>query len=312
MRTIALLSSVAAMLFCAVAQSAPPKLPPELRKDADQLIRDCTKDGGKATLADDYATAVDLNGDGVDDFVVDLGGYRCQRPGFGPSNEYCGSAGCPVSVWLSQPGGSYALAPDIGGSMQGWEIRQHDGKPAIWYGLHGAFCDDGKDRAGSDTCEKYWTAPPAKSASGARAPAEARRGAKPGASANPASGWQLRPIAGRAGMAAVRGPGVVAGLTLLCDRGSAFLTIMVKAPPPPGPVTIGFAASGEHVELPLRQGNPAGTLWLADVARSRLPKFLASHEGSAQLRINGGLQGDVPLANAGAVLRDALSGCYRF
>ena len=110
----------------------------------------------------------------------------------------------------------------------------------------------------------------------------------------------------------LRGPGVVAGITLLCDHGSAFLTMMVKAAPPPGPVTLGFAASGEHVELPLRQGNPAGTLWIADVAQSRLPKLLANHEGSAQLRINGGLQGDVPLANAGAALRDALSDCYRF
>jgi hypothetical protein len=312
MRTTLLLSTIAAMFFCAAAQSAPPKLPPQLSKDADQLMQDCTKDGGKAKLDDGYATAVDLNGDGVDDYVVDLAGYSCQRPGFGPAYEYCGSAGCPVSVWLSQPGGSYAQAKDFGGSMQGWEIRQHDGKPAIWYGLHGAFCDDGKHRAGSDTCEKYWTAPPAKSASGTRAPTETRTGAKPGASANPASGWQLRPIAGRAGMAAVRGPGVVAGITLLCDRGSAFLTMMVKAAPPPGPVTLGFAASGEHVELPLRQGNPAGTLWIADVAQSRLPKLLANHEGSAQLRINGGLQGDVPLANAGAALRDALSDCYRF
>jgi hypothetical protein len=303
---------MAAMFFCAVAQSAPPKLPPELRKDADQLTQDCTKDGGKAKLDDSYATAVDLNGDGVDDFIIDLAGYSCQRPGFGPSNEFCGSAGCPVSVWLSQPGGSYAQARDFDGYMQGWEIRQHNGRPAIWYGLHGAFCDDGKHRAGSDTCEKYWIAPQVKSANGARTTADARTGAKAGASAKTASGWELRPVAGRAGMAAVRGPGVVDGITLFCDRGRAFLTMKVKAAPPPGPVTLGFSASGDGVELPLRQGNPAGTLWLSDVAQSRLPKLLANHEGSAQLRINGGLQGDVTLANAGASLRDALSGCYRF
>ncbi|HVT31183.1 MAG TPA: hypothetical protein VHE32_00940 [Rhodanobacteraceae bacterium] len=311
MRTIALSPVVAAMFFCVLAQAAPPKLPPELRKDADRLTQGCTKDGGKAKLGDDYAKAVDLNGDGADDFVVDLAGYSCQRPGFGPSNEFCGSAGCPVSVWLSQPDGSYALAKDFGGYMQGWEIRQHNGRPAIWYGLHGAFCEDGKHRAGSDTCEKYWTPRQAKSAAhDSRAPAGASAGTN--AETNAASAWELRPMPGRTGMAAVRGPGVVAGLTLFCDRGSAFLTMMVKAAPPPGPVTLGFAASGDRVELPLRQGNPARTLWLADVAQSRLPKLLATREGSAQLRINGGLQGDVPLANAGPSLRGALSGCYRF
>lgn len=125
-------------------------------------------------------------------------------------------------------------------------------------------------------------------------------------------GWELRSVKGQVGMAAVHGPGVVTGLTLFCDRGTAYLTMMVKAPPPSGPVTLGLATGGDHVELPLRQGNPARTLWLADVGHSRLPMLLAAHEGTAQLRINGGLQGDVPLANAAASVREALSACYRF
>lgn len=299
-----IVASVLSAFVCAAVQAAPPQLPPQLQKNANELLKVCAEmGGGKGTLEDGYATSADFNGDGVDDYVLSGGALYCGENGGHP---FGGSAGSPVGVWLSQPDGSWKQADDVGGYMQEWELVQRNGKPAIHYTLHGAFCDGGKHRAGSDTCEKYWTPATNRAAAPRDAHAPVRGGAAD------AGAWELRPLQGRAGMAAARGPGVVAGISLFCDRGSAYFSMMVKAAPPAGAVALGLAAGRDKVDLPLRQGNPAGTLWLADLAHSSLPRWLVAHDGAAELRINGGLQGSMSLRGAGAKVREALSGCYRF
>jgi len=162
---------IANLFACTAALAVPPQLPPQLQEQANELLKACSGMGGdKGTLEDGYATSADFNGDGVDDYVLDDGALYCGKNGGHP---YSGSAGSPVSVWLSQPDGSWKLAKDIGGYMQDWEIKRRNGKSGIEYMLHGSMC--GKGRAGSDGCVKFWTAPQAKAGAARNAHASSTR-----------------------------------------------------------------------------------------------------------------------------------------
>ena len=166
-----IVASTVCAFVCTAAQAAPPRLPPQLQAQAEELLKDCAEPGGKnpGTLGDYYATVADFNGDGVDDYVIDDGALSCgENGGF----LFSGSAGSPVAVWLSQPDGSWKQAGDIGGYMQGWEIKERNGRKGIEYEVHGAMC--GKGRAGSDGCTKFWTAPQAKANAARDAHAPAR------------------------------------------------------------------------------------------------------------------------------------------
>ena len=87
-----------------------------------------------------YITEIDLNGDGLPDYVTDLVGLECENAW----SFFCGSAGCPVTVWLSGPSG---LSPDWGGHAQAWELRGTD----VVLFLHGQMCSP--PRTGADGCE---------------------------------------------------------------------------------------------------------------------------------------------------------------
>ena len=87
-----------------------------------------------------YLTQADLNGDGQPDYVMDLAGLECVNAW----SYFCGSAGCPVTVWLSGVAG-HAVA--WGGHAQAWELRG----PEVVVMLHGQMCTP--PRVGAEGCE---------------------------------------------------------------------------------------------------------------------------------------------------------------
>jgi hypothetical protein len=87
-----------------------------------------------------YVTEAELNGDGVPDYVTDLAGLECANAW----SYFCGSAGCPVTVWLSGPEGH---AVGWGGSAQAWRLEGAQ----IVLSLHGQLCTP--PRVGADGCE---------------------------------------------------------------------------------------------------------------------------------------------------------------
>jgi hypothetical protein len=96
--------------------------------------------GQTAEVHAPYATTAELNGDGVPDYVTDLAGLECANAW----SYFCGSAGCPVTVWLSGPGGH---SVGWGGSAQTWRL---DGAEVV-LSLHGQLCTP--PRMGAEGCE---------------------------------------------------------------------------------------------------------------------------------------------------------------
>jgi hypothetical protein len=104
-----------------------------------------------------YLTAADLNGDGQPDYVTDLAGLECANAW----SYFCGSAGCPVTVWLSEAGGH---ATAWGGHAQAWELK---GTEVVLY-LHGQMCTP--PRTGVEGCEEVLRFDGAMPAGGGAAP----------------------------------------------------------------------------------------------------------------------------------------------
>lgn len=130
------------------------ELPAPLLSDAMDSARVCREAGGRpvfqgvavsgAAATPDaqvpYATAVDLNGDGQPDFITDLAGLACENAW----SIFCGSAGCPVKVWLSGAGG---LTVAWGGLAQAWRLEGGN----VVVSLHGQMCSP--PRGGFDGCD---------------------------------------------------------------------------------------------------------------------------------------------------------------
>jgi hypothetical protein len=60
-------------------------------------VRDCAPDVPQFAPA--LIQTADLNGDGVNDYVLSAFAYSCRG-----DSPYCGSAGCEVQIFLSAPG----------------------------------------------------------------------------------------------------------------------------------------------------------------------------------------------------------------
>lgn len=125
--------------------------------------------------------------------------------------------------------------------------------------------------------------------------------------------WQLRPVAGHAPVATVAGPGSVKSVSLMCDGGTPVVAVAVRAKPRAGTINLSLDFGGAVVSLPLLRATAGATLLLGDLSDSDLPRLLASHSsGVARLRLNGILQGNLPLSGAKPTSQAALASCYRY
>jgi hypothetical protein len=127
--------------LAACSQPEPAKMPSEIDAFTQENVALCKDVGGTPTIQNGYLTeAGDLNGDGQPDYVTNLAALQCAEAW----SLFCGSAGCPVTVWLSGRDG-YAIG--WGSHAQEWTLR---GKEFV-ASLHGQFCDP--PRVGADSCE---------------------------------------------------------------------------------------------------------------------------------------------------------------
>lgn len=145
------------LLLCLGVAAGPARaeLPQPVLDNALESVRMCKEAGGTPNVqgasipgagqADEvfipFVTEADLNGDGATDYVTDLAGFDCVDAW----TLFCGSAGCPVTVWLSGPEG---LSVAWGGHAQAWELR---GTEVVLF-LHGQMCTP--PRTGVEGCEE--------------------------------------------------------------------------------------------------------------------------------------------------------------
>ncbi len=322
-----------AMLALLLPGTALAQLPPAVQQGAREAEADCRGAGGRPSLTADFQATHDFNGDGQPDYVQDYNGLDCQ----GAPSLFCGSAGCPVVVFLSPAHRAQPL-----GHVQGWTVQTSGALPVMVLSLHGSSCG----RVGSDTCERRigWNGremaalgagrppvapapqagsvapPPAAAAPGAQgaAPGGGTKGAEPSLArpgpggspgAAPPGAWEVRSGADGRAIAVAAGPGVVRAVTVLCHEGVPVVALALRARPPAGPVTFGLAGRSGRAQVPVTPGG--GDVWYGDLRNSALPRLMTGSEAGMEVLMNGGMQGRLSLQGSTRAIREALAPCMR-
>jgi hypothetical protein len=123
---------LAGALLCAAPAAAEPR-PAILLDQLAELDRMCREAGGTPRDAPALVRAADHNGDGAADYVVDVGAYECE----GAASLFGGTAGSPVVVYASLPGGAFKAGYDD----YAYGVEIEPGPPArAWIALGGRPC----------------------------------------------------------------------------------------------------------------------------------------------------------------------------
>jgi hypothetical protein len=173
-------------------------LPADIATYTQGVIAECEAAGGTPSLQGldfpgagtteevyvPYLTEADLNGDGQSDYVIDLAGLECANAW----SYFCGSAGCPVTVWLS---GTNGLSTGWSGYAQAWELK---GTEVVLY-LHGQMCTP--PRTGVEGCEEVLRFDGSPPAGGAAVPVpEGALASSPRPQPRPGGAVAAAPVAG--------------------------------------------------------------------------------------------------------------------
>lgn len=142
----ALLPLLAAWAAFGSAAAGAETLPPAVRAAIAKQSENCAKPD-RVSLEKGFLTRRDVNGDGIPDYVLDYGSFKCGDTFM----LYCGSAGCLTQVFASADG-SYVKVLDE--NAQKVDFRTVKGRPAMLLGLHGSACG----KRGVDACGAtlYW------------------------------------------------------------------------------------------------------------------------------------------------------------
>jgi hypothetical protein len=298
------LGIIAGLLAALPALAEPP---PALIEAAEEAARLCTSLGGDPTILATYETTLDLNGDGIDDFVTDLARLECG----GARDAFCGPSGCPVTAWLSEPGG-YARF-DFG-RLRGFEIREAEPLPMLVARYTAAFCDD----IVTDGCTRTWTftsnapeQPPVDVAEPEAAPVPEPA---PAAEAAPPAlaGWTLRRVPGASPVALGMGTGNIATLAAFCLEGQPFLALTFHQRPDGDSVALGFAFSQGPVDVSAGYEETAGGAFVVALEGATLAARLAGRDTEVAVSVDGRAEGTLSLAGSTKALRGALADCHGF
>lgn len=117
------------------------ELPSVVEQHLQTLVKDCD---GKMDAARKSLQAIDLNEDGIADFVIDTDKLGCEM-----ATHYCGSAGCTLMIFVSHSG-KHSIAWE--GNVHQWKPIKLRGKPGLHFDLHGSACN----RVGAAPCRQRY------------------------------------------------------------------------------------------------------------------------------------------------------------
>lgn len=137
--------ALAAAAILAAAAAHAEALPPPVQAAVTEARRACEPD--RTTVGPGLLKRLDLNGDGVPDFVISYEAVSCAEAG----RINCGSAGCLTQVFASTPTGYEKVLDE---NVQEVSFKRVRGRPAMLLALHGSSCG----KAGFEVCGAtlYW------------------------------------------------------------------------------------------------------------------------------------------------------------
>ncbi|MDR7038902.1 hypothetical protein J2X36_003674 [Methylobacterium sp. BE186] len=137
---------VMALALAAATPSRAGDLPAPVEAAIREQRQACAPE--KAEIRPGFIARKDVNGDGIEDVILDYGAFACG----GDATYFCGSAGCTMQVFASTKGG-YAKVLDE--NVRRLDFKHVKGRPAMLLGLHGNACG----KAGIEPCGTtlYWT-----------------------------------------------------------------------------------------------------------------------------------------------------------
>lgn len=137
MRAHSLAIAAAASLGLASAGQAqgPQRLPAAVQAHVAGLHKECREYGGSPGPAPDLVKSADLNGDGLADYVVNIGAYVCEGAA---SALAAGQSGAGVTVFAGGPGGTATQA--FSDTVYAANIETKAGKAQVFMEVGGAAC----------------------------------------------------------------------------------------------------------------------------------------------------------------------------
>ena len=297
--------AIMAVALLAAHPAAAQEPPPALIEALEEASALCQAQGGAPTILDAYKTEVDLNGDGRDDFVTDFARLECA----GAWDALCGTSGCPVTAWLSEPGGSHDRF-DLG-PLRGFTIDDAgDGLPVLV-----ARYDQG--RCGPDAtadCTRSWrfagnapdTPPVDPPAADEPAPAAAP------VAATGLEGWTLRRVPGASPVALGAGTGDIASLAAFCLEGQPFLALTFHDRAQAESAALDFAFSQGPITVSAGFESTAGGAYVVALADTDLAGRLAGRDSEVAVSVDGEAEGILSLSGSTRALRGALEACHAF
>lgn len=125
------------IIFLSIAfhQAAAEKLYSKRSELINKMIDDYSHDCKKFTEKKGFEKHIDLNRDGIKDYIFDYSNAECDSS----SSDFCGSAGCIVSIVLSINQHEFKTIWD--NNIQDYELGQMNGHYFILMHNHGTYCN---------------------------------------------------------------------------------------------------------------------------------------------------------------------------
>jgi hypothetical protein len=148
------LPGVAVLFSCAAVHAATPPLPAVVAKALKETAAICTEVGGKPNTSQAIKRA-DLNGDGIEDYVLDVGSVGCE----GAASVY-GDREKGVIVYVGDGKGGAKEA--FNGMSYGATLEGSGAAAKLWLTVSGGSCGKppAKDFASENFCDRaiVWNA----------------------------------------------------------------------------------------------------------------------------------------------------------
>lgn len=103
--------------------------PPAVRASVEAQLAATGLSYPRAAASPDFIRSATLSESGAPDWIVDFNEAQ---------GSYCGTAGCPLQVWVKSVGDAWRVAFDQ--KVLGWRLETTDGHRVLQVRLHGALC----------------------------------------------------------------------------------------------------------------------------------------------------------------------------